>query len=116
MAAKETGSFFHFLKRLLDYWLFGVTVAFPGRPNQVSKEATREKDSAAEAKLLYELLIPLSASERAQSYLFGSNTLMYIVYQYITHAYHTMTSAQRVPEPDPLPDISFDTQPDPIQF
>ena len=25
-------------------------------------------------------------------------------------------SAQRVPEPDPLPGISFDTQPDPIQF
>ena len=25
-------------------------------------------------------------------------------------------SAQRVPEPDPLPGISFDTRPDPIQF
>ena len=25
-------------------------------------------------------------------------------------------SAQRVPEPDPLPEISFDTRPDPIQF
>ena len=25
-------------------------------------------------------------------------------------------SAQRVPEPDPLPSISFDTRPDPIQF
>ena len=29
---------------------------------------------------------------------------------------HTMPSAQRVPEPDPLPGISFDTRPDPIQF
>ena len=28
----------------------------------------------------------------------------------------TTTSAQRVPEPDPLPSISFDTRPDPIQF
>ena len=28
---------------------------------------------------------------------------------------HTI-SAQRVPEPDPLPGISFDTRPDPIQF
>ena len=28
----------------------------------------------------------------------------------------TMNSAQRVPEPDPLPGISFDTRPDPIQF
>ena len=57
-----------------------ITVAFLGRPNQVSKEATREKDSAAEAKLLYELLIPrpFFASERAQIYLFGSNTLKYI--------------------------------------
>ena len=35
-----------------------ITVAFPGRPNQVSKEAARKKDPAAEAKLLYELLIP----------------------------------------------------------
>ena len=26
------------------------------------------------------------------------------------------TSAQRVPEPDPIPGISFDTRPDPIQF
>ena len=26
------------------------------------------------------------------------------------------TSAQRVPEPDPLPGIYFDTRPDPIQF
>ena len=26
------------------------------------------------------------------------------------------TSAQRVPKPDPLPGISFDTRPDPIQF
>ena len=26
------------------------------------------------------------------------------------------TSDQRVPEPDPLPGISFDTRPDPIQF
>ena len=26
------------------------------------------------------------------------------------------SSAQRVPEPDPLPGISFDTRPDPIQF
>ena len=25
-------------------------------------------------------------------------------------------SVQRVPEPDPLPGISFDTRPDPIQF
>ena len=25
-------------------------------------------------------------------------------------------SAQRVPEPDPIPGISFDTRPDPIQF
>ena len=25
-------------------------------------------------------------------------------------------SAQRVPEPDPLPGIFFDTRPDPIQF
>ena len=25
-------------------------------------------------------------------------------------------SAQRVPEPDPLPGISFNTRPDPIQF
>ena len=25
-------------------------------------------------------------------------------------------SAQRVPEPDPLPGISLDTRPDPIQF
>ena len=25
-------------------------------------------------------------------------------------------SAQRVPEPDPLPGISFHTRPDPIQF
>ena len=29
---------------------------------------------------------------------------------------HGIFSAQRVPEPDPLPDISFDTQPDLIQF
>ena len=28
----------------------------------------------------------------------------------------TVSSAQRVPEPDPLPGISFDTRPDPIQF
>ena len=27
-----------------------------------------------------------------------------------------VNSAQRVPEPDPLPGISFDTRPDPIQF
>ena len=27
-----------------------------------------------------------------------------------------MISAQRVPEPDPIPGISFDTRPDPIQF
>ena len=27
-----------------------------------------------------------------------------------------LSSAQRVPEPDPIPGISFDTQPDPIQF
>ena len=27
-----------------------------------------------------------------------------------------MGSAQRVPEPVPLPGISFDTRPDPIQF
>ena len=27
-----------------------------------------------------------------------------------------MISAQRVPEPDPLPGISVDTRPDPIQF
>ena len=27
-----------------------------------------------------------------------------------------MYSDQRVPEPDPLPGISFDTRPDPIQF
>ena len=27
-----------------------------------------------------------------------------------------VSSAQRVPEPDPLPGISFDTRPDPIQF
>ena len=27
-----------------------------------------------------------------------------------------MISAQRVPEPDPLPDIFLDTRPDPIQF
>ena len=27
-----------------------------------------------------------------------------------------MGSAQRVPEPDPLPGIFFDTRPDPIQF
>ena len=26
------------------------------------------------------------------------------------------SSAQQVPEPDPLPGISFDTRPDPIQF
>ena len=26
------------------------------------------------------------------------------------------SSAQRVPEPDPLPGIYFDTRPDPIQF
>ena len=26
------------------------------------------------------------------------------------------SSAQRVPEPDPLPGIFFDTRPDPIQF
>ena len=26
------------------------------------------------------------------------------------------SSAQRVPEPDPLPGISFDIRPDPIQF
>ena len=26
------------------------------------------------------------------------------------------SSAQRVPEPDPLPGISLDTRPDPIQF
>ena len=25
-------------------------------------------------------------------------------------------SAQQVPEPDPIPGISFDTRPDPIQF
>ena len=25
-------------------------------------------------------------------------------------------SAQRVPEPDPLPGIYFDTRPDPVQF
>ena len=29
---------------------------------------------------------------------------------------HPRSSAQRVPEPDPLPGISFDTRPDPIQF
>ena len=29
---------------------------------------------------------------------------------------HHLDSAQRVPEPDPLPGISFDTRPDPIQF
>ena len=29
---------------------------------------------------------------------------------------HPVNSAQRVPEPDPLPGISFDTRPDPIQF
>ena len=28
----------------------------------------------------------------------------------------TATRAQRVPEPDPLPGILFDTRPDPIQF
>ena len=27
-----------------------------------------------------------------------------------------LDSAQRVPEPDPLPGISFNTRPDPIQF
>ena len=31
---------------------------------------------------------------------------------YMLHPY----SAQRVPEPDPLPGIFFDTRPDPIQF
>ena len=29
---------------------------------------------------------------------------------------HPTISAQQVPEPDPLPGISFDTRPDPIQF
>ena len=29
---------------------------------------------------------------------------------------HPAISVQRVPEPDPLPGISFDTRPDPIQF
>ena len=33
----------------------------------------------------------------------------------ISSQYHAV-SAQRVPEPDPLPGISFDTRPDPIQF
>ena len=28
---------------------------------------------------------------------------------------HDMASAQRVPEPDPLPGIFFDTRPDPTQ-
>ena len=28
----------------------------------------------------------------------------------------SVISAQRVPEPDPLPGIYFDTRPDPIQF
>ena len=28
----------------------------------------------------------------------------------------TVGSAQQVPKPDPLPGISFDTRPDPIQF
>ena len=30
--------------------------------------------------------------------------------------HHIIYSAQRVPEPDPIPGISFDTRPDPIQF
>ena len=30
--------------------------------------------------------------------------------------YMDLTSAQRVPEPDPLPSIFFNTRPDPIQF
>ena len=31
-------------------------------------------------------------------------------------AKRALCSAQRVPEPDPLPGISLDTRPDPIQF
>ena len=34
----------------------------------------------------------------------------------ITAQLRPAPSAQRVPEPDPLPSISFDTRPDPIQF
>ena len=34
----------------------------------------------------------------------------------VVFAFSTAGSAQRVPEPDPLPGISFDTRPDPIQF
>ena len=36
----------------------------------------------------------------------------FMVYQYMV----PKISAQRVPEPDPLPGIFFDTRPDPIQF
>ena len=36
--------------------------------------------------------------------------------EYDMRRHHCMYSAQRVPEPDPLPGISFDTRPDPIQF
>ena len=35
--------------------------------------------------------------------------------EYLVPRFH-ISSAQRVPEPDPLPGISFDTRPDPIQF
>ena len=36
--------------------------------------------------------------------------------QVVTVQVDLLSSAQRVPEPDPLPGISFDTPPDPIQF
>ena len=49
-------------------------------------------------------------------------TLIYEMYELcptqgcLARPAHCVCSAQRVPEPDPLPGISFDTRPDPIQF
>ena len=42
--------------------------------------------------------------------------LWYFLSAFLVFSYGPGASAQRVPEPDPLPGISFDTRPDPIQF
>ena len=52
------------------------------------------------------------AAHQEQTIVFGC--LLYLVYYALVVC--ILVSVQRVPEPDPIPGISFATQPDPIQF
>ena len=47
---------------------------------------------------------------------YGLNPLSEVGYDRTFKSTQVLYSVQRVPEPDPIPGISFDTRPDPIQF